>query len=298
MSALVSKSFNFMSRGFGKLSRMSINVSRKFEPKDVQKRNVISSTQYDMVASPNEPYYADQYWRIISPYLSSLPQDAKSWDLGCSQGRFTIMMAKHFPQGHVMGCDLSPEAIEQAKVYGQKENTKNIEWRVQDLGASLNELKPQTLDSILITEVTIFYPQWKQDLPKMVNGLKPGGLLIISFRSQYFDSLILVKKRNWASLKQVIKEREGAIFGSSTVYTWQTSSEIKEVIKGAGLELLELRGIGTCSGIPADPHDYICQPAELTADERKELMNAELELGKSVPDAGRYILAVAKKPKA
>jgi len=61
------------------------------------------------------------------------------------------------------------------------------------------------------------------------------------------------------------------------------------------LELLELRGLGVCSGIPGDPHDSICQPSQLTIEERDKLMELELELGKTVPDAGRYILAVLRK---
>jgi hypothetical protein len=57
---------------------------------------------------------------------------------------------------------------------------------------------------------------------------------------------------------------------------------------------LDLRGIGVCSGISADPHDSICQPSELNDDERVKSMGLEIELGKSVLDGGRYMLAIVR----
>ena len=63
------------------------------------------------------------------------------------------------------------------------------------------------------------------------------------------------------------------------------------------LTLLELKGVGVCSGMQYDPHDYICQPSLLNAEERKQLMKLELDLGNIFPDGGRYILAVACKSK-
>jgi hypothetical protein len=69
------------------------------------------------------------------------------------------------------------------------------------------------------------------------------------------------------------------------------------LIRDHGLDLLELCGIGVCSGIPGDPHDHIVQPSQLDSGEKDHLMRLELELGRSVPDAGRYMLTVARKPK-
>ena len=47
-----------------------------------------------------------------------------------------------------------------------------------------------------------------------------------------------------------------------------------------------------------DPHDDICQPAQLSNAERMQHMELELELelGRTVPDGGRYILAVVRQP--
>jgi len=206
------------------------------------------------------------------------------------------MLSKLFSQGRVVGCDLSAEAIAQAKDYAARDSITNIDFRIQPIAECLRGFSEKSVDAVLLTEVTFFSPQWKQDLPGIIHTLKPGGIFVISFRSQYFDALCLVRGLFWEEVDTVLQDRQGAIFGSSTVFTWQTSEEINSLlVDGCGLELLELRGIGVCSGIPGDPHDYICQPGELSDDERMQLMKLELELGKNVPDSGRYILAVARK---
>ena len=37
----------------------------RFKPSDFQERMVIDSTGYDMVAEPDEPYYAEQYLEYL-----------------------------------------------------------------------------------------------------------------------------------------------------------------------------------------------------------------------------------------
>lgn len=289
--------FDYSARALAKLSRLSRSLAHKWTPADTQQRNVIGSTRYDMVAARNEPYYAEQYWRVMLPHLDKLPRNAKALDLGCSQGRLTIRLGKLFTQGSVVGCDFSAEAIALARNYAAHDSTGNIDFRVQPIADCIGDLSKNSVDVILLTEVTFFYPKWKQDLPGIIRALKPGGILIISFRSQYFDALCLVRGRLWEGIDPVLQDREGAILGSSTIFTWQTSEEIRSLLVGGyGFELLDLRGIGVCSGIPGDPHDHICQPSQISPGERAQLMELELELGKSVSDGGRYILAIVRKP--
>lgn len=297
MKNFLSHLLNYSARVLGKLSRLVLGLARKWESVDFQQRSVISSTHYDMVMAPDEPYYAEQYWQVLLPHLGQLPEDAQILDLGCCQGRFTIRLGKLFGHGQIVGCDLSAEAITKARDYAALNSKGNIDFRVQSIADCLGSFSAKSVDAILLTEVTFFYPKWEQDLPCIIQTLKPGGILIISFRSQYFDALCLVRGRRWEGVDPVLQDRQGAVFGSSTVFTWQTSSEIRALlVQSYGLELLDLRGIGVCSGIPGDPHDYICQPSQLGEAERMQLMKLELELGKSVPNGGRYILAVARKP--
>ena len=61
------------------------------------------------------------------------------------------------------------------------------------------------------------------------------------------------------------------------------------------LEVLRTAGIGVCSGITGDPHALITRPGILSPNAKPYLMTAELELGTVAPDAGRYILTVARR---
>ncbi len=61
------------------------------------------------------------------------------------------------------------------------------------------------------------------------------------------------------------------------------------------MELLELVGIGCCSGLEDDPFAGFARPSLLSENERNQLMRLETALGPMLPDAGRYLLAAARK---
>jgi SAM-dependent methyltransferase len=258
---------------------------------------VADSTRYDMVHAPDESYYAKQYWSYISPLLQNLPCDAHCLDLGCSQGRFSLKVAEYFREGSVIACDLSASAIASAKKNAEIRQLTNVSFNHQSIADQLSSLRHEgDFELLMMTEVTFCYPEWQSHLPKMISMLRPGGLLVMSFRSQYFDALCLVRSRNWGAVDMVMGKRRGQLFPPSPLeFSWQTSSEIRSMFEESGLELLVLQGVGVCSGIPGDPHDCIARPSLLDSVERSYLMKLEVEFGKMIPDAGRYILAIGKK---
>ncbi|MCX7966650.1 MAG: methyltransferase domain-containing protein [Syntrophorhabdaceae bacterium] len=279
-----------------KITRFFYFLTIKCQLTNTHEAHIINSTEYNMMTAPNESYYAEQYGRIIMPYIFSLNRDLTILDLGCGQGRLTILLAENLLQAKIIGCDISKKAIDQARNYSKNKSLKNIEWRVQSIQDCIEGFPEKSADVVLMTEVTFFYPKWESCLKKMIEILKDNGLLIMSFRPQYFNALCLVKNRLMQHIELLIHSREGRIFGPSIIFTWITSKEICDLLVDKyGLELIELRGIGVCSGIPGDPHDVICQPSQLIEEDKERLMNLELELGKTVPDAGRYILAIARK---
>lgn len=256
------------------------------------------STRYDMVSAPDEPYYADQYWLVISPVLMGMPEEVQCLDLGCSQGRFSLRLANRFPQGKVQACDLSEPAITAARRNADEASLRNVEFRVESIGQTLKYCGTESQDIVMMTEVTFFYPDWRLQMAEIMRVLRPGALLLMSFRSQYFDALCLVHGRLWHNTDMLLEKRRGYILDGQLEFSWQTSREIRSLLTCKyGLDLLELCGIGVCSGIPGDPHDYIVRPSQLDSGEQDHLMKLEIELGRSVPDAGRYILALAQKKK-
>jgi len=296
MNNLLFKALHFCSRVFGWLSRAINALSSKFAPKDIRETLIRGSTRYDMVTAPDEPYYAEQYWRVMAPFLKNVFEKAQCLDLGCSQGRFSLQLAKHFPQGKVLGCDISEPAITAARLNSDHAGLRNAEFRVGSIDQVLQSCDPVSQDVVLMTEVTFFYPNWREQMTQIMRVLRPKGLLAMSFRSQYFDALCLARGRSWHNLDMLLDQRQGTFFDSPVEYSWQTSTEIRSLLtRDHGLDLLDLFGIGVCSGIPADPHDYIVRPSSLDSHEQDQLMKLELELGRSIPDAGRYILAIAQK---
>lgn len=298
MANLLFKSLIFLSRGFGKISRTLNSLSSSFTPEDIQETIVRESTRYDMINAPDEQYYAEQYWSVISLFLMDIPGEAQCLDLGCSQGRFSLRLAKQFPGGKVLAIDISEPAITVARRNADDANLWNIEFRVESIGQALQSCGAESQDLVIMTEVTFFYPDWRLQIDEIIRVLRPGALLVISFRSQYFNALCLARGRLWHNTGMLLEKCEGHIFDGQLEFSWQTSEMIRSLLTcDYRLELLELCGIGVCSGIPADPHDYIVRPSQIGSVEQNYLMRLELELGRSVPDAGRYILVVARKPK-
>lgn len=65
-----------------------------------------------------------------------------------------------------------------------------------------------------------------------------------------------------------------------------------------GLHLLNLRGIGVCSGIEGDPLAVIARPSQLSASEQERLMEIECAVAEDYAACGRYILATAERRQA
>lgn len=68
-------------------------------------------------------------------------------DLGCGYGYFTIAIARQAGFGHVIGLDLDPAMLEQAKA--ACEETTNCAWQLGD-AMELSRLIPAPVDYVLI----------------------------------------------------------------------------------------------------------------------------------------------------
>jgi len=288
----------FLSKGFRKLSKILQEIVVKFANNSFFESQIVKSTSYNMVLSENESYYADQYWKTIKFYLKSMPANPKIIDLGCSQGRLTIKLAKYFSKGKLIGCDISKKAINYANDYMKQKKVKNIDFRNQTIKKCIVSFENSSVDIFVMTEVAFFYPEWRNDMNLIIDKLKPGGLLIMSFRSLYYYAMYLVKNSLYDQLDTIINKRDGHILNTASNFSWNTSHEIKELFtKKYNCEILQIIGIGSCSGIPGDPNENIAQPSKLFNNELKILDDIETFLGKDMPDTGRYMLAIANKKK-
>jgi 2-polyprenyl-3-methyl-5-hydroxy-6-metoxy-1,4-benzoquinol methylase len=279
------------------------NLEKKFDQEGTlaskQERNVIRSTRaHDMYGDVDEQYYRKQYWFLIKDALDkeSLATHGVGLDLGCGQGRLTTLLAKYLSNGHVTAVDISPSAIGQAKNYSANEQVNNILFTVGDILATLKSFDNEAFDVVMMTEVTFFYPEWEKALDEIQRVLKPKGVLCIAVRPLYYNALALIGLGMSERADMLLEKRIGNVFGGDTCLTWQKSKEMVALLQGKyGLEVLNVTGIGCCSGIEGDPHALIARPSMLSSDQAEELMRLELEIGRDIPDAGRYMLLIARK---
>ncbi len=258
---------------------------------------VTASTAYDMVTSAGESYYADQYWAVISRHLDRVRTESPHViDLGCGQGRLAFRAARRFPTGSVIGYDLSSSAIRSASEHARAKGLTNVRFEQAAISELLNNNDADRADLLLMTEVAFYYPDWRGQVGRITSLLRRDGLFVASFRSTYFNALHLADQGDFAGAARVAKERTGRLSSmSDVVFSWNHSAEIVGVLKQAGLSVLEVIGVGVCSGIEGDPHASIAQPGDLSEKARVRLMEAEMALGTVVPDAGRYILVIAQR---
>jgi len=259
-------------------------------------------TGYDMVANPDEPYYARQYlhW-ILSELSSRFPsRRVEILDLGCGQGRLSVPLAQWCAPGcgKVTGVDLTPSAVEKARGHAAAQGLTNIAFHANDVLAFSQGLVERSVDAVLLIEVTFFLPKYREVLGEMAGALRSGGVLFAAFRPQYYDLLQTIRAWQWDKADMVLDRREGYLWGEPVWFTWQTPEDIRGLLSGLGLRLLSLRGIGVCSGIEEDPHGSIIRPSQLAPRDQERLMAIECAAAEPYAVCGRYILATAEKPVA
>ena len=250
----------FLERFFLAISKYFSSISKKSYPILSHWDLVKASTSYDMVGSPSENYYADQYWRILKTYLPNKYEKINVYDLGCSQGRFSAKIALEFPNSTINACDLSEDAISQAKKRAKFLGVINrISYEIKSIENFLATCENNSADVLVMTEVAFFYPQWINNFPSMVKVLRLHGIIVMSFRPQYYDALQLTKARLFNNVDKLLSERNGSIYDTNVTYSWQKSQEIREMFESEPtLQVLEICAIGACSGIAGDPHASIC----------------------------------------
>jgi SAM-dependent methyltransferase len=269
------------------------------DPRAHRDRVISSTTRHDMARHPDEGYYARQYWSWIEEHLRRLPGSGHHLDAGCGQGRLTLRLAEWCAAGggRAIGVDLSAPAIEQASRYALEARQPNVEYLVDDAAAYMARCEDGSFETVLLTEVIFFHPDPPGLLRAARRVLKPGGLLFASFRPQYFHALLTVRFGMWAHVDTISQKRGGRLFGGEAWQSWHTSEEARRLLQAdCGLEVLNMVGIGACSGIPGDPHAQLARPSTLSRLDQERLMTLERAVASSAPDAGRYMLAVARRP--
>lgn len=288
----MTKAIIFLSKAFKKtgLFLEKLAQSPSYHNSQVQQ----ASAKHDMAKHPDEVYYAKQYLYHIQKALEKFKSaKIKAIDIGCGQGRLSIPLAQWCTE--MIGVDFTPSSIETAKKYASEAGSSNISFVCSDILEYINKQSSMAFDLVVFTEAAFFLPSYKEVLEEIYRILKPGGVAVISFRSQWFDILYSIRARKWDSADMAVKEREGYLWGPATWFSWQTKDDIEKCLTPLGFKEIDYRGIGVCSGIEGDSLEAIARPSLLEDREMVRLMDIENKLSVQYADCGRYILAIARK---
>lgn len=97
-------------------------------------------------------------------------------DLGCGPGYFTAAIARQAAPGRVIGLDLDPAMLEQAKA--ACEAITNCAWQLGD-AMELSRLIPTPVDYVLIANTFHGVPDKTALAREIAAALKPGGRFAI-----------------------------------------------------------------------------------------------------------------------
>lgn len=287
-----------LSKIFRRMSLVTFRIADTLtNGQEDSRRQIIHSTRYDMVHSADEPYYLEQYLKILSPYIGAIPPTPLIVDLGCGQGRFLFALRKIFPHGSLYGCDISGSALQTAKGLQKDYDGELVTFAEADIRDYIDTWESGSIDLCVMTEVSMFMPDWLTIAKRAVMKVKHGGLIAMSFRPQYFNGLVAVRNKEFELINTILHKRSGRFDPASQLnYSWQTSRELTQIFSNElNVEILAMAGIGIASGIPGDPHSSIARPSNLHENQRQMLMEFEMEIGVALPDAGRYILVIGRK---
>lgn len=158
---------------------------------------------------------------------------ARVADVGCGGGLLAEALAAR--GAHVTGIDLAPELIEVARLH-LHESHLQVDYRVQSAEA-LAAAAPGAFDAVCSLELLEHVPDPESLVQALAALLRPGGLLVLS------------------TLNRTPRAFFGAILGAEYLLRllprgthryarFIRPSELAATLRAAGLELLEVAGMG------------------------------------------------------
>lgn len=97
-------------------------------------------------------------------------------DVGCGTGSITIDLARHVPQGHVVGVDISSDSVAQAKSLAQARGVTNVEFMQGDAHA-MQALSDESFDVAHAHMVLLHLSDPVKALREMRRLVKDGGVV-------------------------------------------------------------------------------------------------------------------------
>lgn len=156
--------------------------------------------------------YADERKQPFFDLLSrvSLPEVSLAADLGCGSGELTATLLQRWPGARVVGVDSSPEMLAAAAAHAIPQH---LSFELGDLGSWA---PPEPVDLIVANASIHWVPAHEVLLPRLVNGLRPGGVLAFQVPANFSSpshELIqtLCAAEKWAPKLGFMSERKAPV---------------------------------------------------------------------------------------
>jgi len=163
--------------------------------------------QYEDLLARSQDLYANTKYEIIMKYLAG-HQGLSILNAGCGSGEFCLQLAQ---AGHrVLGIDPAPEYIQLARVNARRCGVNNCTFQVSFIEKMST---PEPFDCVMATDVLEHIKDDRLAFEKMVQLVKPGGLIIITVPAgqwlfgSHDESLGHYRRYSGRSLRQLVSDR-------------------------------------------------------------------------------------------
>ncbi|EIN04870.1 ubiE/COQ5 methyltransferase [Punctularia strigosozonata HHB-11173 SS5] len=162
-------------------------------------------------------------WRTVdnsAAYLvPHLKPDLRILDVGCGPGTITIDLARHVPQGHVVGVEYSPDPLDGARTLAAQEGVNNVEFVTGDVHAL--QYPDNTFDVVHAHQVLQHIRDPVQALREMRRVTKAGGIVAARESGAMLWYPRLPAFDEWKELyNRIAKARGGNPDPGSYIHVW------------------------------------------------------------------------------
>jgi SAM-dependent methyltransferase len=169
--------------------------------------STFNAYQYEDLLARSQDLYANTKYEIILKYLSG-HQGLSILNAGCGSGELCLLLAR---AGHrVVGIDPAPEYIQLARVNARRCGADNCTFQV----CSIEKMSaPDPFDCVMATDVLEHIEDDRQAFEKMVQLVKPGGLIVITVPAGQWlfgyhdESLGHYRRYSRRTLRQLVSDR-------------------------------------------------------------------------------------------
>ncbi len=190
-----------------------------------------------IAASPTVGYEQRMRHRFVRECVE-LARPTRVLDVGCGNGRDAIPIASMRPETAVLGVDISPGMIAEARscLVGHEEGVRRrVRFDVADLSLP-GAVEDGTFDLVVCSEVLEHVPEWPAMMENLRRALAPGGHAVVTLpnrASLYGANRWLIERRN---------ARRGLRPWPHPYDAWKRPREVLGVAREVGFEPVLERG--------------------------------------------------------